>query len=226
METFPDRRYTNVRSVDIFELFLVTSSEWFLNEKVDLDVLIQIGYDCDQVVSAQCTNKALLNSKKVKHFLTFWKLSCAMKHLNRPESLRNYFQCINNHGRDSYSLRFLNKRSIGSQKYLPYRHMGIIRYKKEPKKFPPKRHIGVGYSDKGNRQDITVDGSQSWQEVSMDADYQKLQSKFDLTIEERRLKLVHDVSRHHYDTETFVRKYTRNFKDFLKEKFLKDNLFF
>jgi len=224
MVHLPDRRYS-LHSMDVFDAFLVTSSEWFLNEQVDLEVLIHLGFDCDEVISSQGSNTALLKSKRVKHFLTFWKLGSALRNLKEPQ-FREYLQRINLNQGPTQLLRFLNKRSIGSEKYLPYRYMKIVRYKREPKKFPPKRHIGVGYSDKGNRQDLTKDGSQSWQEVSMDAEYQEQQSEFDRPIEDRRKALVYDVSRHHYDTETFVRKTTRNFKNFLKENFLKDNLFF
>lgn len=35
-----------------------------------------------------------------------------------------------------------------------------------PKALPPKRYIGVGYRDKGNRRDPAVDGTPSWQEVA------------------------------------------------------------
>lgn len=34
-----------------------------------------------------------------------------------------------------------------------------------PKRLPLKRYIGVGYSDKGTRRDLAVDGSPSWQSV-------------------------------------------------------------
>jgi hypothetical protein len=37
---------------------------------------------------------------------------------------------------------------------------------RSPKTLPPKRFIGVGYQDKGNRRDPAVDGTPSWQQVA------------------------------------------------------------
>lgn len=36
----------------------------------------------------------------------------------------------------------------------------------EPRRFPPKKIIGVGYKDKGTRRNTAVDGSPSWKEVA------------------------------------------------------------
>lgn len=45
--------------------------------------------------------------------------------------------------------------------------------RRQPKKFPEKRHIGVGYKDKGSRKDLSQDGSPSWEEVASDFEYQE-----------------------------------------------------
>lgn len=42
-----------------------------------------------------------------------------------------------------------------------------------PKTFPPKSYIGKGYGDHGTAKNKAFDGSQSWQEVASDQEYQE-----------------------------------------------------
>lgn len=42
-----------------------------------------------------------------------------------------------------------------------------------PKTFPPKTYIGKGYGDHGTAKNKAFDGSQSWQEVASDQEYQE-----------------------------------------------------
>jgi hypothetical protein len=56
-----------------------------------------------------------------------------------------------------------------------------------PKAIPPKRFIGVGYRDKGNRRDPAIDGSPSWQEIATSG---LMRSKEDSPIRETRLGKV------------------------------------
>jgi hypothetical protein len=56
-----------------------------------------------------------------------------------------------------------------------------------PKAIPPKRFIGVGYRDKGNRRDPAIDGSPSWQEIATSG---LMRTKEDSPIRETRLGKV------------------------------------
>jgi hypothetical protein len=56
-----------------------------------------------------------------------------------------------------------------------------------PKAIPPKRFIGVGYRDKGNRRDPAIDGSPSWQEIATSG---LMRTKEDYPIRETRLGKV------------------------------------
>jgi hypothetical protein len=47
----------------------------------------------------------------------------------------------------------------------------------EPKKFPPKKIIGVGYKDKGTRRNNAEDGSPSWKEVASYFSYKEREAE-------------------------------------------------
>jgi hypothetical protein len=56
-----------------------------------------------------------------------------------------------------------------------------------PKALPPKRYIGVGYRDKGNRRDPAVDGTPSWQET---ASSQVMRAKEETPIQEAKQETI------------------------------------
>jgi hypothetical protein len=81
---------------------------------------------------------------------------------------------------NKFSNILLNPRSIGSNKWKHYKGFNF-KVKLVPglrkSEFPEVQYIAVGYRDKGNCRKQFIDGSPSWQEVSMDVNFQENQKK-------------------------------------------------
>jgi hypothetical protein len=60
-----------------------------------------------------------------------------------------------------------------------------------PKSFPAKTYIGKGYGDHGTAKNKAFDGTQSWQEVAGDSDYQTANSTSERTADYWRQFQVH-----------------------------------
>jgi hypothetical protein len=60
-----------------------------------------------------------------------------------------------------------------------------------PKRFPAKTYIGKGYGDHGTAKNKAFDGTQSWQEVAGDSDYQTANSTSERTADYWRQFQVH-----------------------------------
>ena len=222
--SLPDRRYT-VGSLDVFDAFRVMSSMWVMNDRnFDYLTLQYLGLDCDEIVNQNRTNTALLKSKKVRHFLSFWKNSGCLEMVDKPYT-RQYFNALRRSKIPGFS--FLNPRSIGSERYKKYRELRVQFYRKEPKKFPPTRYIGVGYSDRGCSRKDSFDGSPSWQEISVDTMFQEKQSQKSAERLKRVQGLVRDVSYNHSDPRKTRLKAKKRISQWFKEEILaKDDLFF
>lgn len=72
-------------------------------------------------------------------------------------------------------------------------------HRRQPKKFPPKRHIGVGYNDHGSRKNFALDGTPSWEEVASDYKYQQEHLDYvSLSIKLQNLKEQLEIHRLQY----------------------------
>jgi hypothetical protein len=91
------------------------------------------------------------------------------------KTLRDYNEQIQN--------VLLNPRSAGSEKWKKYKNfhlMVVFEPGLSKHHFPPQKFVGVGYRDKGNSRKSHIDASPSWQEVSMDEDFQNTNKKKDI----------------------------------------------
>lgn len=62
-----------------------------------------------------------------------------------------------------------------------------------PKTFPPKTFVGKGYGDHGTAKNKAFDGSQPWQEVASDFEYQEENRQTERNVDYHRQFLVHSL---------------------------------
>ena len=105
---------------------------------------------------------------KEKHFHYLWITRSVVQSLNnvitksdRTEFLRHLEGSLSN-GRGYFSAS--NYFGIKFERKKLYELFLKTRF---PQRFPQKRHIGVGYNDKGTAKDSATDGSPHWTEVAM-----------------------------------------------------------
>jgi hypothetical protein len=221
---YPDRRYSIRGKMDVFDAFLVKSSEWMMSREIDLLTFRTLALDCDRIVELNRTNSSLLKSKKVRHFLKFWNLTGCLE-LVEGSYTREFLRANMKVGNSP--LKFLNPRSINSERFKRYQNLQIEYYKREPQKFPPKRFVGVGYSDKGCSRVKSYDGSPTWQEVSSDFDFQESNIKYQQERLKRAQSLVRDVSFNQSDPRRTRIKSRKRIVRWYRETYLTtNNLFF
>lgn len=80
---------------------------------------------------------------------------------NGVKELKNIFPRMFPHSREYFSQR----NQVQSEPHL-------VLVFRQPKRLKSKRHVGVGYNDKGTLRDSSTDGSPSWEEVAMDEWFQ------------------------------------------------------
>ena len=105
---------------------------------------------------------------KVKHFHYLWLTRMVVQSLNNGitaedrRTISRQLESSLSHGRGYFSARmFYGLKNQGKSLYE------LFIKTRFPQKFPPKRHVGVGYSDKGTAKDLAFDGSPHWTEVAM-----------------------------------------------------------
>lgn len=76
--------------------------------------------------------------------------------------LQGIFPRLFPHSREFYSAKKLEST----------RALSLKLFWRRPVRFPPKKHVGVGYSDYGSQRDSAHDGSPHWSDVATDEWYQ------------------------------------------------------
>jgi len=106
---------------------------------------------------------------KQKHFHILWFTRGVMQSLNAKiskedrVSIRNSIEPILSKGRGYFSARIY----FGRKNELIKKYEVWIKTR-FPKKFSPKKYVGVGYDDKGTARNVASDGNPHWIEVASD----------------------------------------------------------
>lgn len=134
---------------------------------------------------------------KDKHFHYLWITRMVVQSLNNEITAKD---------RQNFALQLKGLLSHGRGYFSAHIYYGIKEQRKKlyelflktrfPQKFPPKRHVGVGYNDKGTAKDVAFDGSPHWTEIAMDENNEtEAESRSERSDSLFKQLLIHPVQR-------------------------------